>query len=710
MRRALTELGAALAALVALATAVAGSATAITAAEIEADAEIKTVVAPRLVNLTLLGESEGTWQADNLFNLSWSYALPPNTSKTAVQSVHYRILDASRRHATPPGDLGGLNESAGPIQLEPPPGESEPAPGRYTVQAWATGVSDGPVAEVTLHFDNRRPAAATPHLPSGWIRGDIGPVLEITPPAGPQPASGIRGYAVAVRAGSAGLPCAGPDRCSVAETDLDGGLGDDTLGLGLLGEGVQVVSVVAVSNSGMRSAEARSAEVWIDATRPDITLQASGGGWSREPVRVVAKASDTLSGMTASGPAGPTTSIAVDDGPRTVVKGDEVTAIVAGSGVHTVAAGARDAAGNVRGDDGSSPPQTAVVRIDEAPPVVAFSAGEDPSEPELLEATVRDNLSGPDLGRGSIAVRPLGSGRSFEPLATTASQGRLRARWDSDSYPRGNYEFRATGFDLAGNAASSTVRNSGASMVLANPVKVPTTVRFGFGGRQLVWQRCVRTGEARRCHREVIESFAKRPSTRVVPDGRGLQVSGRLLSAAGAPLAGHPVDLVEGFDSGATMPPRSTRVQTDSDGFFSARLGPGPSRRVEARFGGDRVLTRGTSSDLRLAVQTPVRLRASSASAVIGGAPVVFSGRVGHLGASIPDYGRPVQFQFRLTGSPWTEFRTVQTDAAGRFHFPYAFSDDDSRGVRFLFRAYAPPQPGWPYEPAVSRPVAVTGQ
>ena len=80
------------------------------------------------------------------------------------------------------------------------------------------------------------------------------------------------------------------------------------------------------------------------------------------------------------------------------------------------------------------------------------------------------------------------------------------------------------------------------------------------------------------------------------------------------------------------------------------------------------------------------------------------------LAAAIPSYGRPIQLQFRLPGDPWTEFRTVQTDAQGNFRYPYAFTDDDSRGIRFLFRAYAPPQPGWPYEPAVSRPVAVTGR
>ena len=45
----------------------------------------------------------------------------------------------------------------------------------------------------------------------------------------------------------------------------------------------------------------------------------------------------------------------------------------------------------------------------------------------------------------------------------------------------------------------------------------------------------------------------------------------------------------------------------------------------------------------------------------------------------------------------------------GRFRYAYRFSDDDSRGVRFLFRAYVPSQDDWPYEPGGSLPVAVRG-
>ena len=672
------------------------------------------VADPRIGGLHVVGDT-GTWTADTTLKLGWT--LEPK-GREPVRAVRIRLLgpplqqELAAEEIVPEEEdlLPGGGAMTDEVEIPPAAGGNPPAPGTYTVEVWArTEDVEGPAQTVTLQVDSSRPGPAEPRLDAPWFRGDVAPVLRIAHPAGPLPVSGIRGYAVSLRRDSAEPPCAGPDRCSIQETDLRAGLGGDTLSLGLLAEGVHVVSAVAVSNTGMRSAVAASALVRVDATRPELSLAGTGGEWSNHPVRVLARASDPLSGMAAAGPTGPRTTLTVDGGTPTVAQGGEAVAIVSGSGVHSVAASARDAVGNVRGEDAASPPLIHVVRIDEAAPSISFSRAGDPADPELIEAVVADPLSGPAASGGTIGVRPLGSARAFEPLPTRSVDGRLSARWDSDSYPAGGYEFRATGYDAVGNLANSTVRANGAPMVLANPLKVPSAVQLGFGGRRLVWHRCVRSGESRRCRREVIESFVARPATRVVPYGRGVQVGGEAVSVTGTRLAEVPVELIESFDAGAGIETRVTHLRSGADGTFFTRLAPGPSRRVEARFGGSRLLTRSGSRGLRLGVQTSVRMRASAGRAAIGGSPVVFSGRVARAEAAIPPYGRPVQLQFRLPGSPWTEFRTVQTDEHGRFRYPYSFSDDDSRGVRFLFRAYAPPQPGWPYEPASSRPLAVTG-
>jgi hypothetical protein len=390
--------------------------------------------------------------------------------------------------------------------------------------------------------------------------------------------------------------------------------------------------------------------------------------------------------MVPSGSAGPFTAIAVDEGAAATAPGSSVSVTVHGDGAHQVAFYARDAAGNVADGQADSPaPSLAIVRIDETPPRLAFANVQDPSDPERIEASVEDTLSGPDRSGGTIAMRPAGSGRPFERLSTATIAGRLVARWDSDSYPPGRYEFRASANDLAGNAAESGHRADGAPMVLANPLKRATRVESGFGPRR-----------ARR--------------RRTVAYGRRSWFGGRLTSAGGAPLEGLPVTIVETFEAGAALDRRTTVVKTDQDGAFRAELLPGPSRRVDAVFEGNGLLRKAGGPQLQLDVRSSVRLHTSASTARIGGAPVLFSGTVGQLGTRVSSGGRPVQLQFRLPGSPWSEFRTVQSNAAGRFRLAYSFSDDDSRGVRFQFRAYLPAQEGWPYRPAASFPVAVTGR
>jgi hypothetical protein len=648
-------------------------------------------------------DGESSWHADNYFVLSW--IRPPVAEQGfPITAANYRLYDAAgialgEEDVHVPGDVTRIDNVRIPYPFDP---------GIYTAEVWLEGPGGqrGPRVRATLRFDDARPGSARPLEPAAWTAGNAAALVTLEHPLGPLPVSGIRGYAVSVDRGSGSLPCAGSDRCGLAETDLSRGIADDRISLGVLPEGVNFVRAVAVSNSGKRSLEVRSAIVRVDATLPEVTLAGAPSRWSSAPVRVTASATDALSGMAAGGPSGPYTAIAVDGGLPRVEPGAAAAAVISGEGVHAVAFYGRDAAGNV--DQNSA--ATATVGIDETPPQVAFGASQDPAEPERMEALVTDPLSRPDPARGSIALRPAHSRQPFTPMPTTVSSGRLIARWDSDAFPAGAYEFRATGYDAAGNATSSERRANGTRVVLTNPVKKPTEIVAGFGGRRLIWQHCSRKEGRRRCRREQTEAFERRPTTRATPYGHGLSYAGQLTSASGVPLDGLAVQIVETFDAGADPPQRTTTVETATDGAFLARLEPGPSRRVEAVFPGNRTLTRVSGGKVRLRVLSDVRMHASSSSARIGGAPVVFSGGIGDLGAKIPARGRPVELQFRFPGSDWSEFRTVQTDAHGHFRYRYSFSDDDSRGVRFQFRAFAPEQDDWPYEPAASRPVFVTGR
>src|SRR5262249_4326088 len=235
------------------------------------------------------------------------------------------------------------------------------------------------------------------------------------------------------------------------------------------------------------------------------------------------------------------------------------------------------------------------------------------------------------------------SGDRFQPLPTQNLQGGLlRARWDSEAFPPGRYEFGATGYDAAGNASVA------APLVLANPLKAPTTLSIGFGGQTLVWQNCARSKGERRCPREAVSELGSRPRTRVVPYGRGTLVSGLLTTASGSPVASAPVRILEHLGRGPARTMRIATVGTDSTGRFSIRLPAGPSREISASFDGTRTLTRSATASLRLGVRTKVSMRVSSATARVGGRPIVFSGRVFADPGGISVDGKALSLQFRL--------------------------------------------------------------
>lgn len=613
---------------------------------------------------------EGAWQPDKEFAFDWHSLQPPPGQP--IEGA-YRIYDSA-------GEVV-REEKRSPSHFFDPIAVP-PLPGVYTLEAWLQNGAggQGPHSTATLRFDDVVPSPPALQPPPGWALAADPVLLEVGPGTGPLPLSGIRGYAISVDRGGGSSPCASSTRCTGAEIDHGGEAG--AIALGTLPEGVNFVRAVAVSGSGLASA-VKTAEVRVDGTPPRLSLHGVPSGWSDRPVRLQAVATDELSGMAAAGPLGPSTALAVDGAPPARAQGDSVTTMVTGNGIHQVEYFAQDAAGNE-----TEAPHAATVRIDEDPPKVVFAAGQDPAEPERIEASVTDSLSGPSPDQGWIGVRLAGTGARFDPLPTRVTGERLIARWDSDSYPQGKYEFLATAFDAAGNPGTGTRRSWGGQMALFNPLKLVTFLEADFIGKGLGAEGAGR-----------------------VRYGRRTRFDGRLRTITGAPAAGLEIAVTESFAAGSEPRRRTTIVRTRTDGRFSLRLAPGPSREVAAAFGGTRTLTRASSESARLAVPTSLRLRASASVARVGGAPVVFSGKVATAGAAPGAVaGLPVELQFRFRGAAWQEFRTIEANARGRFRYAYRFSDDDSRGVRFKFRAYVKGREGWPYEPGASRPVLVTGR
>jgi hypothetical protein len=620
---------------------------------------------------------EESWHAEPTFALRW-------TDPPGVTAVHYRVLDPSGQVPLVEARIGW---AATAIQQLAVPRVS----GAYIAEVWLEGPTgeEGAPATARLRFDESPPGDVDPLTPGGWVgRGGFPLTLRVSHPLGPQPLSGIRGYAVSIDRSNGGDPCAGQFTCSEAETNLHAGIDGDSLSIAELPEGTSYVHAVAVSGSGTRSTTPGNAILRVDKTDPVTDLTGVPEGWADRPLTLTATATDSDSGMTVDEGPTPFTAIRVDGGSPTVVSGDTVSTTVIESGVHTIAYYGRDAAGNVNdGGDGNGRPNrapaTAVARIDRDPPRLAFANAQDPADPERIDARASDALSGIDPARGAISVRPVGSTGHFEALPTQASETGLTARWDSESYPSGEYEFRATAYDRAGNSSSTAARGGGAAMRLRSPLKVATTLQAGFG---------------------------RSPASPTVAYGRAIAYGGRLVAGRRTPLAGMPVRIVERFAAGALPRERESTVRTGAAGSFRVRLAPGPNREIVAIAPSTATLQGSHSPVSTLAVRSRVQLRVSSPVAEVGGRPIVFKGKVASTGAEAPADGRAVQLQFRLPDLAWREFRTVRTDRRGRFRYAYRFADDDSRGARFQFRAFVPAQAGWPFEPAGSLPVAVRGR
>lgn len=364
-----------------------------------------------------------TWQS------SRDFSIDPNQvpgRPAGGWEARYQLFDSL---GTPVGKVIGA-AVAHPLEWFRVPA----APGAYKLEAWVVSEAGAELARgsTVLRFDDVPPAVPSAKAPERWLRGEEVALLELDPAAGAPPLSGVAGYAISLDRGVGGHPCRNPSLCEPVETDLAPSAIADPVPLGTLAQGTTYARVVAVSGAGVPSSVA-IATFRVDSTDPLLSLSGIPSGWRNTPVRVTALATDSFSGMVADGSTGPLTGISVDGGAAATSLGATAATWVGGSGIHAIDAFGRDAAGNI----GELEPQAVgVVRIDEAPPRVVFARGQDPAEPERIEALIDDPLSGPSPSKGSIALRLAGTRASYEELPTRVEAGRLVAYWDSDSYPK----------------------------------------------------------------------------------------------------------------------------------------------------------------------------------------------------------------------------------------------------------------------------------
>ena len=188
--------------------------------------------------------------------------------------------------------------------------------------------------------------------------------------------------------------------------------------------------------------------------------------------------------------------------------------------------------------------------------------------------------------------------------------------------------------------------------------------------------------------------------------GRPVRVHGLLMSSAGLPLAGQPVAVMTAPDNGSDAFTEAASVTTGADGRWTATLPPGPSRIIEASYGGSPTVLPATGS---ATVITPAKIELIrvTPNRTPWGSTVRITGRV--LGGYIPSSSKLLRLDLGVVGIPGlSKIQGIPNVAPdGRFTTTYTFGHA-SGVVRFWLMVSSLPEAAFPFAPAHSRRVVVT--
>lgn len=184
--------------------------------------------------------------------------------------------------------------------------------------------------------------------------------------------------------------------------------------------------------------------------------------------------------------------------------------------------------------------------------------------------------------------------------------------------------------------------------------------------------------------------------------GRAASVSGWLGLSNGIALSGRTIHILEAPEDGSNHFTTLTTATTSANGSWAAHVPPGPSRFIEAVYGGGATEEPAYSADVRLDV--PARLRMYvRPRRVPWGSRIVIGGRVlgGYIPADLSAVSQLLRLRIGVQGvSETVGIPDVRRD--GRFRTSYCFNP--GRGAaRFWFSVSTLKETDYPFLPASSR-------
>jgi hypothetical protein len=191
---------------------------------------------------------------------------------------------------------------------------------------------------------------------------------------------------------------------------------------------------------------------------------------------------------------------------------------------------------------------------------------------------------------------------------------------------------------------------------------------------------------------------------RRIGHGKSTTVSGFVESADGTALGGQPVQVYVAPEDNALRYHLIRSVITDADGLWSAKVGPGPSRLIEAVYPGTATTEPATSSTVTLTVPAKIAIHITPRVVPWSG-KITISGRL--VGGWVPGDGVALRLRVPYPGGQVLQ-EPFRTNRRGAFRFQWSYGA--GRGVvsyRFAVATTAT-ESDYPWAATVSRGVRVT--
>jgi hypothetical protein len=302
------------------------------------------------------------------------------------------------------------------------------------------------------------------------------------------------------------------------------------------------------------------------------------------------------------------------------------------------------------------------------------------SENNSYNASGQANWSAP--ANWTLSIRqPSESAVSFSRIADTLKCGRARERERAPAH-------------------WVTVRRHGKLVRVRRPARTVVRKVVRCDPRVAIKQIC-HAGHCRK-QRVVLLPHTVQQSTWHARYGNGSAVSGWLGTSSGAALAGQQVQIMTAADDGQDAWRVTAVVTTSSDGTWSAQLRAGPSRLVQAVYGGTATVEPATSGQIQLIVSAKVKLSIRPRRTAWGGT-IHIAGRV--RGGYIPT-GKLLRLRIGVAGVQETVgIPNIQRD--GRFQTTWKFAPGNGV-VRYWFSISTLSEADYPFAPASSPRVYVT--